>query len=159
MARERKTRSPSERGGEEGAEEYESTSGQQASDSHAGPSQPKSTPKGRRSGGTGRKSTNGRSKVSGADLYVARMTRSGMLGNAMPCWRCLEWCKWAGVKRVFHYAIDEEVMEDEGGCASSKGKGKESRRGGKWVCVKVNEVNPEDCYWTQGDGRILGGGS
>jgi hypothetical protein len=35
-------------------------------------------------------------RVNGADLYVARVTKNGM-GNAKPCWRCLEWCKWSGV--------------------------------------------------------------
>ena len=74
------------------------------------------------------------------------------MGNAMPCWRCLEWCKWAGVKRVFHYAVGED-NEDVG---TKKGKEKERIQRGKWVCVKVNDVKPEDCYWTQGDGRILG---
>ena len=122
----------------------------------AGLSQPKWTPKGHRGGGggAGRKCVNGRSKANGADLYVARMTRSGLLGNAMPCWRCLEWCRWAGVKRVFHYAVDVDGLEDE----DVGGKRKERGKGGRWVCVKVNEVQPENCYWTHGDGRILGGG-
>ena len=42
------------------------------------------------------------SKLNGADLYVARITKTGC-GNARPCWRCLEWCRWAGVKRIFHW--------------------------------------------------------
>ncbi|KAH8114822.1 hypothetical protein DFH11DRAFT_1840857 [Phellopilus nigrolimitatus] len=41
-------------------------------------------------------------RANGADIYVARITKSGC-GNARPCWRCLEWCKWAGIKRIFHW--------------------------------------------------------
>ncbi|OCH92584.1 hypothetical protein OBBRIDRAFT_811618 [Obba rivulosa] len=41
-------------------------------------------------------------RANGADLYVARFTKSGV-GGAAPCWRCLAWCRWAGVKRVFHW--------------------------------------------------------
>ncbi|KIM24528.1 hypothetical protein M408DRAFT_232497 [Serendipita vermifera MAFF 305830] len=129
-------------------EEVEADERPRAKGRDASGSQPKAT----RSGGGSRKCTNGRSKATGADLYVARMTRSGTLGNAMPCWRCLEWCKWAGVKRVFHYSIEEEDQH----AAVGKGKGKEKAKVGKWICVKVNDVRPEDCYWTQGDGRILG---
>jgi len=43
-------------------------------------------------------------KVNGADVYVARITRSGVaMGSAKPCCRCLQWCHWAGIKRVFHW--------------------------------------------------------
>lgn len=90
-----------------------------------------------------------RTRVTGADLYVVRLTRTGALGNAMPCWRCLEWCKWAGVKRIFHYAVDSAVDDVSGS---------DKRTSGRWICIKVNETRHEDCYWTQGDGRILGGG-
>lgn len=41
-------------------------------------------------------------RMNGADLYVARITKNGC-GNARPCWRCLEWCRWAGIKRIFHW--------------------------------------------------------
>lgn len=44
------------------------------------------------------------SRVNGADIYVARVTKSGLtMGNAKPCWRCLRWCHWAGIKRIFHW--------------------------------------------------------
>jgi hypothetical protein len=43
------------------------------------------------------------SRACGADIYVARIGRSGELGIAHPCSRCLEWCRWAGVRRVFHW--------------------------------------------------------
>lgn len=41
-------------------------------------------------------------KMNGADIYIVRVTKTGC-GNARPCWRCLEWCRWAGVKRIFHW--------------------------------------------------------
>ena len=41
-------------------------------------------------------------RINGADIYVARVTKVGM-GSAKPCWRCVEWCRWAGVKRIFHW--------------------------------------------------------
>lgn len=70
-------------------------------------------------------------RVNGADIYVARITKSGM-GNAKPCWRCLEWCRWAGVKRVFHW-------NGEDGC---------------WEVVKVNSAEREN-YETKADGRLF----
>lgn len=99
------------------------------------------------------KQANCRTRVTGADIYVVRMTRSGAVGNATPCWRCMEWCKWAGVKRIFHYAVDDDGT---GGIGEDVGNGKQNKKG-RWVCVKVNDSTPEKCYWTQGDGRILGG--
>jgi len=42
-------------------------------------------------------------KMNGADIYIVRVTKTGC-GNARPCWRCLEWCRWAGVKRIFHWS-------------------------------------------------------
>jgi hypothetical protein len=42
------------------------------------------------------------SHVNGADLYVTRKTKTGT-GNAKPCWGCLKWCRWAGVKKVIHW--------------------------------------------------------
>lgn len=50
------------------------------------------------------------SRVNGADIYVARFTKSGT-GTAKPCWRCLEWCRWAGVKRIFHWNAEELKFE------------------------------------------------
>ena len=38
-------------------------------------------------------------RINGADIYVARVTKVGM-GSAKPCWRCVEWCRWAEVKRI-----------------------------------------------------------
>jgi len=73
------------------------------------------------------------SKVNGADIYVARVTKSG-LGSAKPCWRCLHWCYWAGVKRVFHW--DEAL--------------------GKWDVVKVN-CPGTDQYETIADIRLFAG--
>jgi len=99
------------------------------------------------------KLANCRTRVTGADIYVVRMTRSGAVGNATPCWRCMEWCKWAGVKRIFHYTVDDD---ETGGIGGDAGNGKQPKKG-RWVCVKVNDATPENCYWTQGDGRILGG--
>ena len=49
-------------------------------------------------------------RANGADIYVARFTKNGM-GSAKPCWRCLEWCRWAGVKRIFHWNADENRFE------------------------------------------------
>ncbi|KAG2757714.1 hypothetical protein P692DRAFT_20711722 [Suillus brevipes Sb2] len=42
------------------------------------------------------------SRVNGADIYVARVIKNG-LGAAKPCWRCIHWCWWFGVKRIFHW--------------------------------------------------------
>jgi len=70
------------------------------------------------------------SKVNGADIYVARVTKNG-LGSAKPCWRCLHWCYWAGVKRIFHW--------DEAS--------------GGWEVVKVNSPRT-DWYETTADIRL-----
>jgi hypothetical protein len=70
------------------------------------------------------------SKVNGADIYVARVTKKG-LGNAKPCWRCVHWCYWAGIKRIFHW--DEAL--------------------GRWEVVKVNSPG-EDQYETATDIRL-----
>lgn len=48
--------------------------------------------------------------MNGADLYVVRVTKKGM-GSCKPCWRCLEWARWAGVKRIFHWNNEEGVFE------------------------------------------------
>ena len=71
------------------------------------------------------------SRVNGSDLYVARVTKGG-LGCAKPCWRCLEWCRWAGIKRVFHFSSN-----------------------GTLEVIKVSEARPEDMYSTAYDVRTL----
>jgi len=68
-------------------------------------------------------------RVSGSDLYVVRVKKSG-LGDAMPCWRCLEWCRWAGVKRVFHWNAAHDP--------------------GRWEVVKVNDAEMK-LYQTRSD--------
>lgn len=72
-------------------------------------------------------------RANGADIYVARITKSGC-GNARPCWRCLEWCKWAGIKRIFHW--NEETHQFD--------------------VVKVNNA-PTDQYETHADNRLFAG--
>lgn len=72
-------------------------------------------------------------RVNGADLYVARFTKNGM-GSAKPCWRCLEWSRWAGVKRIFHWNADEN----------------------KFDVVKVNSEQREP-YETHSDVRLFAG--
>lgn len=72
-------------------------------------------------------------RVNGADIYVVRVTKMGM-GSAKPCWRCLEWCRWAGVKRIFHWNVDE----------------------GKFDVVKVNTAE-KDQYTTHSDIRLYAG--
>jgi len=72
-------------------------------------------------------------RINGADLYVARVTKVGM-GSAKPCWRCLEWCRWAGVKRIFHWNGEE----------------------GKFDMVKVNTAE-RDQYETHADIRLFAG--
>ena len=74
------------------------------------------------------------SKLNGADIYVARITKHGM-GSAMPCWRCLYWCYWAGIRRIFHWD----------GIAN------------KWVVVKVNNPGKAQ-YQTTSDSRLYAGG-
>lgn len=73
------------------------------------------------------------SRVNGADLYVARFTKQGF-GTACPCWRCIEWCRWAGVKRIFHWDGDHNRFE----------------------VIKVNDAY--GCaYETHADGRLFSG--
>ncbi|KAI0920602.1 hypothetical protein AcW1_002295 [Taiwanofungus camphoratus] len=72
-------------------------------------------------------------RVNGADIYVARFTKNGT-GSARPCWRCLEWCKWAGIKRIFHWN-DEE---------------------GRFDVVKVNSAQG-NLYETHADFRLFAG--
>ncbi|KAI0290050.1 hypothetical protein BC826DRAFT_1187497 [Russula brevipes] len=72
-------------------------------------------------------------RVNGADIYVARVTKVGM-GSARPCWRCVEWCRWAGVKRIFHWNGED----------------------GKFDMVKVNTAE-RDQYETHADVRLFAG--
>ncbi|KAI0698187.1 hypothetical protein C8T65DRAFT_660991 [Cerioporus squamosus] len=72
-------------------------------------------------------------RANGADLYVARFTKNGM-GSAKPCWRCIEWCRWAGVKRIFHWDADE----------------------GRFIVVKVNDAQSGQ-YETHADIRLFAG--
>ncbi|KAL5525258.1 hypothetical protein ACEPAF_9128 [Sanghuangporus sanghuang] len=73
------------------------------------------------------------SKMNGADLYVARITKNGC-GNARPCWRCLEWCRWAGIKRIFHWNETTNQFD----------------------VVKVNNFSA-DGYETHADNRLFAG--
>ncbi|OJT11310.1 hypothetical protein TRAPUB_12185 [Trametes pubescens] len=72
-------------------------------------------------------------RANGADIYVARFTKNGF-GSAKPCWRCLEWCRWAGVKRIFHWNADE----------------------GRFDVVKVNSAESGQ-YETHADIRLFAG--
>lgn len=74
-------------------------------------------------------------RVNGADIYVARFTKTGTMGSAAPCWRCLEWCRWAGVKRIFHWNGDE----------------------GGFDVVKVNNAQGAVMYETHADVRLFAG--
>ncbi|KAH9851292.1 hypothetical protein C2E23DRAFT_733481 [Lenzites betulinus] len=72
-------------------------------------------------------------RANGADIYVARFTKNGF-GGAKPCWRCLEWCRWAGVKRIFHWNAEE----------------------GRFDVVKVNTAESGQ-YETHADIRLFAG--
>lgn len=69
-------------------------------------------------------------RVNGADLYVVRTTKAA-LACAKPCWRCVEWCRWAGIRRIFHWDPTS---------ASFK-------------CIKVSDAMIEH-YQTQADQRL-----
>ena len=56
------------------------------------------------------------------------------MGSAKPCWRCVEWCRWAGVKRIFHWNGED----------------------GKFDMVKVNTAE-KDQYETHADIRLYAG--
>ena len=56
------------------------------------------------------------------------------MGSAKPCWRCVEWCRWAGVKRIFHWNGED----------------------GKFDMVKVNTAE-RDQYETHADIRLYAG--
>jgi len=68
-----------------------------------------------------------------ADIHVVRVTKVGM-GSARPCWRCVEWCRWAGVKHIFHWNGED----------------------GKFDVVKVNTAE-RDQYGTHADIRLFAG--
>lgn len=84
--------------------------------------------------------------TNGADLYVVRVTRSGCgTGMAKPCARCLEWCRWAGIRRVFHWVQDEPSGGDR------------AFGNGRFEVVKVNDMEAE-LYLTPADARLREGG-
>jgi hypothetical protein len=76
-----------------------------------------------------------RTRVNRADIYVARIGRSGLTGCARPCGRCLEWCQWAGVRRVFHWNPET----------------------GRFDVVKVADSQGSHSYATQADKRVSSG--
>ena len=73
-------------------------------------------------------------RVNGADLYVVRVSKVGV-GAAKPCWRCVRWCAWSGVKRIFHW--------DPGL--------------GRFEVLKVNGTEGEGVYETSSDVRLFAG--
>ncbi|KAJ7459497.1 hypothetical protein B0H11DRAFT_2286416 [Mycena galericulata] len=86
--------------------------------------------------GAARKQSRARnSRLNGADLYVCRVTKAGQFGSAHPCWRCVEWCAWAGIRRIFHWSMAE----------------------GRFICLKVAGAVEEECYLTVTDFRFLTG--
>lgn len=74
-------------------------------------------------------------RCNGTVLYVARMLKGGGTGPAAPCDRCLHWCVWAGVKRIFHWDGDSR----------------------QWVRVHVGEAAREGGYSTAADTRLAAG--
>jgi hypothetical protein len=73
-------------------------------------------------------------RVNGADLYVVRVCKGGT-GAAKPCWRCVRWCAWSGVKRIFHW---DPVV-------------------GRFEVLKVNGAEGADVYETSSDARLFAG--
>ena len=74
-------------------------------------------------------------RVNGADLYVVRVSKAGVGGASKPCWRCVRWCVWSGVKRIFHW---DPVV-------------------GRFEVVKVNGAAGGDVYETSSDARLFAG--
>ncbi|KAH7911128.1 hypothetical protein BJ138DRAFT_1113351 [Hygrophoropsis aurantiaca] len=72
-------------------------------------------------------------RVNGADIYVVRVVKNGF-GSAQPCWRCVRWCHWSGIKRIFHWNSVERRFD----------------------IVKVNNLD-NDVYETQADTRLFAG--
>ncbi|QRV99529.1 deoxycytidylate deaminase (dCMP deaminase) [Ceratobasidium sp. AG-Ba] len=43
-------------------------------------------------------------RTNGTDIYVVRVASGTTpVGSARPCARCLFWCYWAGIRRVFYW--------------------------------------------------------
>jgi hypothetical protein len=74
-------------------------------------------------------------RINGADIYVARLGRGGDLGTAHPCTRCLQWCRWAGIRRIFHWSPST----------------------GSFEAVKVAEAEKMNLYMTEADRRLAAG--
>ena len=66
--------------------------------------------------------------------YLRCAGDEGGMGSAKPCWQCVEWCRWAGVKRIFHWNGED----------------------GKFDMVKVNTAE-RDQYETHVDIRLYDG--
>ncbi|KAL7414558.1 hypothetical protein BDY24DRAFT_414272 [Mrakia frigida] len=66
---------------------------------------------------TGRR-TRGDKATYGADLYVCRITKSGVLAESRPCFRCASWIYEAGIKRVFFTARDDSTNKVSWICQS-----------------------------------------
>ncbi|KAK7055519.1 CMP/dCMP-type deaminase domain-containing protein [Favolaschia claudopus] len=80
-----------------------------------------------------RRSQQQHSKLNGCDLYVCRTTKKGEFGCSKPCWRCVSWCRWAGIKRIFHWSVEE----------------------GRFICLKVGDASVAECYETVADVRLV----
>jgi hypothetical protein len=88
--------------------------------------------------GCGKNEPNGHhrsSRANGADIYVARVGRGGVLGTAHPCARCVQWCGWAGIRRVFHWSPTTHRFE----------------------VVKVADAKTSVVYATTADRRLASG--
>ncbi|KAJ6463565.1 hypothetical protein C8R45DRAFT_840962 [Mycena sanguinolenta] len=72
-------------------------------------------------------------KLNGCDLYVCRIRADGGFGCSKPCWRCVDWCAWAGIRRIFHWSVEEE----------------------RFICLKVRDASQAECYETTADVRFL----
>jgi hypothetical protein len=75
------------------------------------------------------------SRANGADIYVTRVGRGGVLGTAHPCARCVQWCAWAGIRRVFHWSPATHRFE----------------------VVKVADARTSTAYATSADRRLASG--
>lgn len=74
-------------------------------------------------------------RCNGAVLYVARALKGGGTGPAAPCTRCLRWCAWAGIRRVFHW---DGIL-------------------GRWERVRVADAGAGIGYATAADVRLAAG--
>ncbi|KAG8715618.1 hypothetical protein FRC08_010330 [Ceratobasidium sp. 394] len=101
------------------------------------------------------------SRTNGADIYVARVrfsppllpsgseTNATPVGSARPCARCLVWCRWAGIRRVFYWAS-----------ASDTASATDTDGVGRFISIKPAQVLCCDSsaeYITQADRRIAEG--